>query len=174
MKKKLQQIIISLCVLCSIFAFGLFFGLNSWDKNLYVQWSPSKGRGIAGKDSSAKILSLSYDQLSQKASSTLFSTNEIVEEKGGKAFYLGNFLVHNPDLGKHRSICQVFSLVEFSFSAVGINLSGEKGQMILQSPCNMKDEMLIGPFWIPHQKILANPSKRSFQLPDQETFIRFL
>ena len=171
LKKKFHKTILSLCILCSIFALGLFFGLNSWDKNLYVQWYPSQGRGVAGGDSSAEILNLSYDQLSQKGSFALFSQNKVSEKDGLKAFYLGNFLVQNPDLKKHRFICQIFPLVEFTFSAVGINLSGEEGLMVIQSPCNMENENFIGPFWIPHQEILANPSKKSFELPDKKTFI---
>ena len=173
LKKKLLKIIIPLCILCTIFALGLFFGLNSWDKNLYVQWSPSKGRRVAGEGSSAEILSLSSDQLIQKASSTLFSKNQIIREDNKMAFYLGNFLAPDPNLKEHRFICQIFSLVEFSFSAIGINFSGEEGLMVIQSPCNMESTDLLGPFWIPHQEILVHPDRKSFELPEQETFIRF-
>lgn len=173
LKKKSYKVILFLCILFSIFALGLFLGLNSWDKNLYVQWYPSPGRGIAGEESSAEILNLSYDQLSQRARFALFSQNKVSEKDGLKVFYLGNFLVQNPDFKKHRFICQIFHLVEFTFSAVGINLSGDEGLMVIQSPCNMEDENFIGPFWIPHQEILANPSKKSFELSDQKTFIRF-
>jgi len=173
LKKKSHKIILFLCILFSIFALGLFFGLNSWNKKLYVQWHPSQERRIAVADSSAEILNLSYNQLSQKASLALFSQNKVTKENGLRAFYLGNFLVQNPVLKKHRFICQIFPLVEFTFSAVGINLSGEEGLMVIQSPCNMEDENLIGPFWIPYQEILANPSQNFFELPEQKTSIRF-
>ena len=173
MKQKFQKFFIPLCVLFSALALGLFFGLGSWDKNLYVKWSPSPGRGIAGGDSPIEILSLSYDQLTQKASSALFSRNQVIEKEGLMTFYLGNFLVQDLHLKKHHFICQIFSLVEFSFSAMGINLSGEEGLMILQSPCNMKDKNFIGPFWIPKQDILAQSSNHFFELPKHETFIRF-
>ena len=173
MKKKFQKIFIPLCLLSSALALGLFFGLSSWDKNLYVKWSRTPSRGIAGEDSPIEILSLSYDQLSQKASSVLFSRNQVLEKENLVAFYLGNFLAQVPHLKKHHFICQIFSLVEFSFSAIGINLSGEEGLMIIQSPCNMKDKNFIGPFWLPKQDILASSSKSSFELPEYDTFIRF-
>lgn len=173
LKKKIRKIILPLVFLCSMFALGLFFGLNSWDQNLYVQWSPTQGRGVAGLNSSTEILNLSSNQLIQKASSALFSQNQVVRDKNLMSFYLGNFLVHDSHLKKHRFICEIFPLVEFSFSALGIHFSGEEGLMIIQSPCNMKDENFIGPFWIPHQEILANPNRRSFEIPNQQTFIRF-
>ena len=173
MRKKFQKFFIPLCFLGSVFALGLFFGLNSWDKNLYVQWSPSQGRGVAGADSSTEILNVSMEQLTQKASEVLFSQNQVIEKDGSIAFYLGNFLIPDTNSKKHRFICQIFPLVEFSFSAVGINLSGEKGLMVLQSPCNMENENSIGPFWIPNKEILAQPSKKSFELPEKESFIRF-
>ena len=101
MKKKFQIIFIPLCLLGSVFALGLFFGLNSWDKNLYVQWNPSPGRGIAGVDSSTEILNVSSEQLIQKASEALFSQNQVIREEGLIAFYLGNFLVSDSNLKKH-------------------------------------------------------------------------
>ena len=54
-----------------------------------------------------------------------------------------------------------------------MNLSGERGLMVIQSPCNMEHEDFVGPFWIPNEEILAQPSKKSFELPEKETFIRF-
>ena len=173
MKKKFQRILISVCGLSSVFALGLFFGLNSWNKNLYVQWNPSHGRGIAGANSSTEILNLSSGQLIQKAGFALFSQNQVLEKERLMAFYLGNVLVPDANSGKHRFICQVFPLVEFSFSAIGLHSSGEEGLMLIQSPCNMENEDLIGPFWIPHKEILAKPYESSFEIPERKTFIRF-
>ncbi len=173
MKKKLKKTALNFGVLFSVFALGLFFGLNSWEKNLYVQWNPSQGRGVAGADSDSEILNLSYSQLSPKAGSALFSQSRVVDKNGLKAFYLRNFLVHNPKFKKHRFICQIFSSVEFSFSAIGVNFSGDEGLMVLQSPCNMESEAFVGPFWIPYQEILAHPEQKSFELPEKRTFIRF-
>lgn len=163
---------ISTCIICAVFALGLFFGLNSWNKNLYVQWNPSQGRGIAQANSS-EILSLTSDQLTQKANFILFSQHQIIKEKDITAFYLGNFLVQESNSKKHRFICQIFPFVELSFSAVGVNFSGETSLMILQSPCLMKDESFIGPFWLPLERILAHPEQKSFELLDEKTFIRF-
>lgn len=172
MKKKLYKALFPAGIIGAVFALGLFFGLNSWNKNLYVQWNPSQGRGIAGEDS-LEILNLSSSQLTQKAGAILFSNNQVIREKGLTAFYLGNFLVQDPHLKQHRFICQLFPFVELSFSAVGITLSGEPGLMVLQSPCLMEDENFIGPFWIPHEKILTHPEQKSFELPEREIFIHF-
>lgn len=173
MKKKFQKILIPVCGLFSVFTLGLFFGLNSWNKNLYVQWNPPQGRGIAGANSSPEILNLSSDQLTQQAGFALFSQNQVLEKEKLMAFYLGNVLIPDANSGKHRFICQVFPLVEFSFSAIGLHSSGEEGLMFIQSPCNTKNEDLIGPFWIPHKEILAKPYENSFEIPEKKTFIRF-
>ena len=156
-----------------MFVLGLFFGLNSWDKNLYVQWNPFQGRGIAGVDSSPEILNLSSQQLLQEPDQVLFSQGQVEIEGELMAFYLGSFLIPNSKLNQHQFVCEVFSEVEFSFSAVGISLSGEQGLMVVQSPCNMEREDRIGPFWIPYEEIINNPAKKIFELPEQRTYIRF-
>lgn len=173
MKNKFKKIIIPVCGLGFVFCLGLFFGLKSWNGNLYVQWSPSQGRGVAGADSSKEILNLSSDRLTSSAESILFSQNKIIRQGDLLSFYLKNFLVHDPQFKKHRFICQIFPFVEFSFSALGVSLSGEEGLMLVQSPCNIENENFIGPFWIPYKQILENPSKRSFEISEEETFIRF-
>ena len=94
------------------------------------------------------------------------------------AFYLGNFLVppsHQQDDGSNQRvfICQIYDFVEFSFISAGVRLSGGSGSMILRSPCNMEDELNIGPFWIPREEILSSDSETVFELPEEETFIRF-
>ena len=172
-KNRIQKWAVSGVVLMAIFSFGLVFGLNSWNKNLYVSWSPSTQRGIATDKSQKNVLNLSSENLTQKASSTLFSQNQVSKENGLLSFYLGNVLIPDTSTQKHRFICEVFPLVEFSFSALGMSISGEKGLMIMQSPCNMEDIDWIGPFWLPQEEILSHPEKDAFQLEDKDTFIRF-
>ena len=104
----------------------------------------------------------------------LFSQNQVIEKEGAIAFYLGNFLVKDPHFKEYRFICQVFPLVEFSFSALGISLSGEESLMVVQSPCNMENTDLIGPFWIPKKDILKEASKKHFEIPDKNVFVSFL
>ena len=156
---------------------GLFLGVTSWDKNLYVQWNPSQMRGLAseGDASPTELLNLSYEELVQDVGSVLFSKHKIDTRGENLAFYLGNVLIPDPYSKSHRFICQVFSVVEFSFSALGVNLSGEEGIMLVQSPCNSPedDEAFIGPFWIPYQRILASSTKKSFKIPEENTSIRF-
>ena len=156
-----------------LFVLGLLFGLNSWDKNLYVQWRPSLDRGLAGLNEEPEILNLSSAQLSGDIRETVFFHSETGQEEDRLFFYLGNFLVHDHSAGEHRFICQIFPLAEFSFSGFGLSLSGDAGLMVIQAPCNMEDEEFIGPFWIPHREILAQSEEREFSLPEEETFIRF-
>ncbi len=165
--------LIALGLLGFFFAMGLFFGLNSWDKNLYVQWKPSEWRGLAGEGSSKEILNLSTNQLTQKASLALFSKNQVIEEDSLLAFYLGNFLVHDPQLKELNFICQIYPLVEFSFFSIGFALNNEPGAMVVQSPCKMEDEEWIGPFYLPHKEMLAHPERNFFVLSDQGVFVRF-
>ena len=173
LKTLFKKKIIPICFLCSVFSLGLFFGIRSWNKSLYVQWSPSYERGLAQEESSKTILHLSYENLNQKASEMLFSQNQVIEKEDSIAFYLGNFLVKDPHLKEYRFICQIFPLVEFSFSALGISLSGEEGLMVVQSPCNMENTDLIGPFWIPKKDILKEASKKYFEIPEKNVFVHF-
>ncbi|MDE0092071.1 MAG: hypothetical protein OXN83_02155 [Oligoflexia bacterium] len=173
MFSKIKKWIIPLSVLIAVFALGLLFGLNSWNKNLYVSWTPSTARDIATAESHQNLLNLSATVLTQKASSTLFAQHQVVEKEGLLSFYLGNILIPDSKTQEHRFICEVFPSVEFSFSSLGMSLSGEKGLMIVQSPCNMEDMDWIGPFWLPQEEMLSHPEKKSFQLEEKDTFIRF-
>lgn len=172
-KKKISKFLVIFLILFAVFVFGLYLGLNSWNKNLYVSWNPSKGRGLAGSNTSAELINLSSDQLIQQASYVLFSNHQVIRQENLLAFYLGNFLVHDSDLKEHRFICQIYPLVEFSFSSMDVSLSGEEGMMLVQSPCLMEDEDFIGPFVIPVQSIFSDPEKKSFELPEEETFVHF-
>ena len=173
MSPKTKKWVLSGSLLVIIFAFGLIFGLNSWNKNLYVSWTPTANRGIATEDSQKNLLHLSYEDITKQVSSVLFSKNQVFQEEGFLSFYLANLLIPDANTQKHRFICEVFPLVEFSFSALGVSLSGERGLMVIQSPCNMKDTDWIGPFWIPQEEILSNPEKSAFQIQEKDTFIRF-
>lgn len=171
--KKFKKSVFYAGLCCGLFALGLMFGLNSWNKNLYVQWSPSTSRGLAGVNDESQILNLSSEQLSGDIRETLFFNSQTGYEEDMLFFYLGNFLTYTSEEEEYRFICQAFPLVEFSFSALGLSLSGDAGLMVIQAPCNMEDEEFIGPFWIPYKEILAHAEAREFELPEQETFIRF-
>ena len=172
-KRKIQKWAGSISVLTVCLALGLFFGLNSWNKNLYVSWTPATQRGLAEEGSQQNLLNLSSENLTKTASSILFSSQQIFQEEKFLSFYLGNILIPDKETKQHRFICEIFPLVEFSFSSLGMSLSGEKGLMIVQSPCNMKDVDWIGPFWLAQDEILSHPEKKSFHIEDKDTFIRF-
>ena len=169
-KDKIKKFLVPVIILITVFSLGLFFGLNSWNKNLYVSWTPSNARGIAMDESQKNVLNLSSENLTQKASSALFSQNQVLKKNGLLSFYLGNILAPDTNTQKHRFICEIFPLVEFSFSALGVSISGEKGLMIMQSPCNMEDIDWIGPFWLPQEEILAHPEKTKLPIGRQKHF----
>ena len=171
--KKVQKWFLSVFILSVVFSFGLTVGLKSWNKNLYVLWTPANDRTLAMADNSKDLLSLSSEDLIKEPSSVLFSQHQIFQEDGLLSFYLGNILIPDSNTQKYQFICEVFPLVEFSFSSLGMSLSGEKGLMIVQSPCNMKDMNWIGPFWLPQEEMLSHPEKKAFELKEKETFIRF-
>lgn len=172
-KKRLRKTLISFGVLSCFFALGLSIGLSSWDKNLYVQWIPSQGRGLAEAHGEKEILNFSYENLRQEAESTLFSKTQIIRNEDFINFYLGNFLIPDSKTEKYQFICQSFPLVEFTFSALGLSLNGDQGLMVIQSSCQMEDKDFIGPFWLPHQHILSHSSQTTFEFPEKEVFIRF-
>ena len=159
-------------VATSIFGLGLFLGLQSWDKNLYVSWTP-KGRGLAGESQSETVLNLSSDQLMPDMSAVLFKESQVTEEEGLIQFYLTNLLIPDQESGEHAFLCEVFSSVEFSFVSLGINVSGDVGLMVLESPCRVEDMDFIGPFFIPKQDIMADVTNKAFEFDEKETFIRF-
>ena len=172
-KSKIQKWFFSIIVLSAVFALGLVIGLKSWNKNLYVSWTPSTKRTLAMAENHKNLLNFSSENLTKNPSSVLFSQHQVSQKDDLLYFYLGNILIPDPKTQKHRFICEVFPLVEFSFSALGLSLSGEKGLMIVQSPCNMEDMDWIGPFWLPKKEILSHPEENTFQIEEKDTFIRF-
>ena len=151
-----------LLIALGIFAFGLFVGLNSWDKNIYIS-SLSNERGLAGEDD--QILNLSSNQLIQDVSNTLFSNHSVKRNPKSLSFTLGNFLIPDEEGGSHVFVCEKYPFVEFSFVASGVRNSGENIYMLVESPClkNPDNEDEIGPFEIPTETILKEPTKLSFQ-----------
>lgn len=172
-RSKIQKWAFAGFVLVAVFALGLVSGLKSWNKNLYISWAPSNQRTLAMAENHKKLLNLSSETLTKEPSSALFSQHQVFQEEGLLSFYLGNILIPDNKTQKHQFICEVFPLVEFSFSALGMSVSGEKGLMIVQSPCNMEDIDWIGPFWLPQEEILSHSEKNSFQIKEKDTFIRF-
>ena len=157
----------------SLFALGLFFGLRSWNQNLYVSWNPASQRGLAEDNQTQVLVNLSSDELTRSADSALFENIRLIEEEGLLTFYLENILIPDKESGQYRLLCEAFSHIEFSFAPIGIKLSGDPGMMILQSPCRQEEEFELGPFFIPKKEILAHPEKRSFEFEEISAYISF-
>lgn len=172
-KKSTKKRVFWLIVAMAVFGLGGWLGLQSWDKNLYVSWK-AQTRGLAGEGSSQeRILNLSSNQLIPNIGSALFEDSKVIDQEGLIQFYLKNLLIPNENSQEHAFLCEVFSSVEFSFTSLGINLSGDPGLMVVESPCRAEDMDFIGPFFIPKQEILANKQERAFEFEERETFIRF-
>lgn len=174
LKKKFKKNVLVVGAPFLLFALGLFFGVQSWNKNLYVSWEPVKDRGLAATqdEDSQVILNITSNDLIEDAGPALFNNTQVLEDDN-LTFYLGNMLVPNSSTQRHQFICETFSTVEFSFYAQGISLNGEPGFMLVQSPCRTEKLEQIGPFIIPKKEILNNSEKRSFEFPDIDTFVRF-
>ena len=158
----------------AVLGLGAFMGVRSWEGRIYVSLRPpSEGRKIASSDPAEEILSLSLEEIGLKAREKLFGVSQINETDSQLRFHLGNFLVRSPFDESPQLVCQAYSFLEMTFTARGVNLSGDSGMMLVQSPCRQKDKTMIGPFWIPKKDILDNPGRSSFSLPEEETLIRF-
>jgi len=157
----------------SLFSLGLFFGLNSWDKKLYVSWNPSSQRDLAGEDQDEFLIELSPEEMVEKADQILFNNIRLLDEEDQITFYFEDMLIPDRDSGSYRFLCEMFSHVEFSFAPLGIKLSGDPGSMILQSPCRKEQEFELGPFYFFKKKMLATPKERSFEFEEQEDYISF-
>lgn len=159
-------------VVC-LFALGLFFGLYSWNQNLYVTWSPSSQRGLAEDSQTQVLVNVPAEQIVRRADKALFENIRLIEGDDLLTFYLGNILIPNKEDGRYLFLCEAYSHIEFSFSPVGIKLSGDPGLMLLQSPCRQEEEFELGPFFISKNKILASPEKRAFEFEETNDYISF-
>ncbi len=159
----------------AFFGAGAFFGMQSWRGSLYISLrAPAEGRKIASADDSAQgILSLSIEEIAASARDKLFGGARADKNDSMIEFYLGSFLVRSPFDESPQLICNAYSFVEMTFAARGAQLSGERGLMLVQSPCRQKDQSSIGPFLIPEREILDHPDQRSFSIPEEEILIRF-
>lgn len=170
---KIKKWFVPILILTIAFGLGLTLGLKSWNNNLYISWSPSTKRTLAMAGDHKNLLNFSSNSLTQELSSVLFSQHQVSQKDNLLSFYLGNVLIPDEKTQKHRFICEVFPFVEFSFTALGISLSGEQGLMLVQSPCQTEDMDWIGPFWLPQKEILSHPEKNIFQIEEKNIFVRF-
>ena len=171
-KKKFRKALFFTVSACTLFSIGLLFGLYSWEKKIYISWSPSYDRGLAGEEEKM-LLSVSSDSVVSQLNGVIFENADSVEEDGLLTFYLGDVLIPDNQTQKYRFLCEVFSHVEFSFFALGMTLSGDPGIMIVQSPCRKTEDLRLGPFFIPKKEILAQPNEKVFKFEEIETYIRF-
>ena len=154
-------------------ALGVFLGINSWDKTVYIQLKPEgRGRYVAstgGEDD--KLVSLSLREYREQIHKKLFGRTKTEGEGEVREFYLGNFLIQED--GAHQWICQAHSYLEMKFTALGLALSGSAGEMVIQAPCQMENEEFIGPFPIPVENIVSHPEQTAFSDDEREVSIRF-
>ena len=173
MLSKYKKNLLLLAGVIFLFALGLFFGLNSWNKKLYVSWNPSSQRGLAEDNQTEFLIEISSEELAEKADKVLFDNVRLIEEEDKITFYLKSILVPDKSTGKYRFLCEIFSHIEFSFAPLGIKLSGDPGLMILQSPCRQEEEFELGPFFIFKKKLLGSADKRNFEFEELGDYMSF-
>ena len=168
-KSRLVQAVLIAALFLTI---GIFLGINSWNKTIYVQLKPGgKGRYVASAEKT-EIVSLSLEEYREQIQKKIFgNAQEGEKNKGFKEFYLGSFLIQEED--GHQRICQAYSFLEMRFKAAHVSFSGNPGEMVIQAPCQIEDEEFIGPFSVPIDEILNNPEKEFFSIEDKEISIRF-
>ncbi|MBC6415113.1 MAG: hypothetical protein GDA46_01810 [Bdellovibrionales bacterium] len=171
-RKKIKRSFLIVITLTLFFALGLFFGLNSWKQNLYVSWKPIYDRGLA-EESEEILLNVSSKEVIRNPSEFIFENIVSFEEEGVLNFYIGSFLIPNPQTQEYGFLCDVFSHVEFSFFALGISINGDPGRMLVQSPCRLNEDLQLGPFFIPKNQLMAQADQRFFEFEEMETYVRF-
>ncbi|MCY4513022.1 MAG: hypothetical protein OXB86_04975 [Bdellovibrionales bacterium] len=114
-------------------AVGIFLGINSWNKIVYVQVKPGgKGRYVASTGKT-ELMSLSLEEYREQIQKkVLGNAKEGKLTDGIKKFYLGNFIVQEKE--GHQRICQAYSFIEMRFIS-NVSLSGSRGEMVIQAPC---------------------------------------
>ena len=155
------------------FGAGLFLGIQSWNKQLYVQVRPSQIRGVASNSQETSLYSVSLEEINKKIQAQLFQNSKTIKKDASFGFYLGQFLIPNEVSGGYQFVCQKYSYVETTFVALDVSINGKQGLMVVQSPCLAKEEGFIGPTWLPVQEMRANEKQRFFESDTEETFIHF-
>ena len=171
--KKFYQLIFSTLLVFGFLGVGFFFGIQSWDKQLYVQVHPSKSRNPASANKESSLYSISLEEMNEKAQTKLFKNTKIVKDATPFRFYLGNFLVPSLTDDGHQFVCQAYSVLETTFVALDVTLNGEEGLMVVQSPCLIEDDAFIGPISLPLKSMRTKLDTRSFALEEEETLVRF-
>lgn len=119
-------------------AIGVFLGISSWNKIVYVQVKPGgKGRYVASTGKT-ELVSLSLEEYREQVQKkVLGNAKEDKLTEGIKNFYLGNFIVQEKE--GHQHICQAYSFIEMRFLS-NVSLSGSRGEMVIQAPCQETEE----------------------------------
>ena len=177
-------------------AIGIFLGINSWNKTVYVQLKPGgKGRYVASAEGT-EVVSMPLEEYREQVQKKIFGhAKEGEKTEGFKEFYLGSFLIQEGE-GNQR-ICQAYSFLEMKFTALDVSLSGSSGEMVIEAPCQqigiedeefikfierlsakgqqieIEGEEFIGLFPVPIDEILNNPEKEFFSIEEKEISIRF-
>ena len=177
MKQRLKSLIKSrlfqsIAVAGLFLAVGIFLGINSWNKTVYIQLKPEgRGRYVASDGGSDRLVSLSLQEYREQIHKKLFGRTKTEKNGAMSEFYLGNFLIQEE--GRHQWVCQAYSYLEMKFTALGLTLSGSTGEMVIQAPCQMENEDFIGPFPVPVEDIMNNPEQTAFSYDEKEISIRF-
>ena len=179
LKKTIKSRVFQSLLITALFLIaGVLFGVNSWNKTVYVQLtSGGQGRYTASENRNTEVLSLSLEEYREQIQKKIFGHTKTEDHGEWKKFYLGNFLIQKD--GTHRLICQAYSFVEMTFIALGVTHSGSFSEMVLQAPCRTGDtetteeEEFIGPFPVPVGDILSRPDQKSFSIPEEEVLIHF-
>ena len=69
-------------------------------------------------------------------------------------------------------ICEAYSYFEATFAALGVNVSGDEGLLVVRAPCLTKNERLIGPVSLPVRQMSRDVIRQSFHVEDQDISIR--
>ncbi len=170
--KKIYKPVFFTLLVFGFLGVGFFFGVQSWDKQLYVQIYPSKFREIAGVKEEPSLYSVSLEEMNEEIHNKLFKNTKVLEVDSLFSFYLGNFLVPNTVDNNYQFVCQVYSSLELTFVSLDVTFNGKEGLMVVRSPCRMEDDdVFIGPFWLPLQSMREDSGKRFFTLEEKETLI---
>ena len=157
-------------------AVGLYFGVQSWNSQLYVEVQPSKYRGLASENKPTMYTS-KLSHFNQALSKKVFNNLKMTQKQDGSlGIYVGNFLIPNKNNNNHEFVCQRYDFFEMRFETLDVQIHGDPGIMLLQSSCNMEDNKnFIAPFWLPTKSMLVSSrqyKKRDFKFPEEKKFVK--
>ncbi len=143
---------------------------NSFFKSIGRGLASVDGGAPADSEDSIDLSPLSETDFNRAFKYKLVTPLAIVTAENSMGVQLGNFYIHGTDEQK-IFVCSKYNVLELTFEAEGIAVSGNIPRMTVRGPCQTSEDFKsIQALSIPVQSILASPVQQTeFQVASEES-----